>query len=120
MNLAHLHITGWLVAIILVFLVSNLYKQGQERQGKVLHMLLRLEYILILVSGIILFASYNQISGELIVKVIAGLWAIISMEMITVRTNKSKPTKAWWIQFFVAVAIAIILGFGRLPLGVLP
>jgi len=40
------------------------------------------------------------------------------MEMITVKTKKEKPTKSWWIQFVIVALIAIILGFGRLPLGV--
>lgn len=116
--MAHLHITAWVVAIILLFIVSNSYKQG--KQGKALHMILRLDYLLVLFSGIMLFLSYSNITGELIVKVIAGLWAIVSMEMITVRTSKGNPTKSWWIQFTIAVLIAIILGFGRLKLGVLP
>lgn len=118
--MAHLHVTGWALAIIFVFLVVNSYKKGQDRQATVLQMLLRIEYLIILFSGIMLFLSYNQMNGELIVKVIAGLWAIASMEMITIKTKNSKPTKGWWIQFVIALILAISLGFGRLPLGVLP
>lgn len=119
-KLAHLHITGWVIAIILLFVVSNAYRQQKASSGKIFHMILRLFYLVILFSGVSLFFSYSNISGELILKVLAGLWAIVSMEMITVRTNKQRPTKSWWIQFTIAVLIAIILGFGRLPLGVLP
>jgi len=118
--LAHLHITAWVLAIILLFVVVSFYKQGKAQPGKMLHMILRLDYLIILFSGISLFFQYSNISGELIIKVLAGLWAIASIEMITVKTNKEKPTKAWWIQFVIAALIAIILGFGRLPLGVLP
>ncbi|MBO1003626.1 YisL family protein [Pseudogracilibacillus auburnensis] len=118
--MAHLHITAWVLAFILLFVVTAFYKSGKTKPGKILHMILRLDYLLILYSGGSLFASYSSISGELIIKVIAGLWAIVAMEMITVRTNKGKPTKAFWIQFVVAALIAIILGFGRLPLGILP
>ena len=118
--MAHIHITGWVLAIILLFVVVSFYKQGKAKPGKILHMILRLDYLLILFSGISLFLEYSNISGELIVKVLAGLWVIASIEMISVKTNKDKPTKAWWIQFVIAALIAIILGFGRLPLGVLP
>lgn len=113
----HLHITGWVLAIILLFVVSNLYKKN-EGSGKVPHMILRLMYLVILFSGIMLFFGYDTKSGELFVKVLAGLWVIASMEMITVRTNKQKPVKAWWIQFVIALVIALILGFVRLPMGV--
>lgn len=119
-KLAHLHITGWVIAIILLFVVSNYYKQDKGSRGKILHMILRLSYLIILFSGGSLFFSYTNKPGELFVKVIAGIWAIVAMEMITVRTRKQLPTKSWWIQFGIVVAIAIILGFGRLPLGVLP
>lgn len=118
--MAHLHITGWVVAFILLFVVTSFYKSGKSKPGKILHMILRLDYLIILFSGITLFFQYSNISGELIIKVLAGLWAIASIEMITVKTNKDKPTKTWWIQFVIAALLAIILGFGRLPLGVLP
>lgn len=119
-KLAHIHITGWVIAIILLFVVSNYYKQDKGSQGKILHMVLRLSYLVILFSGISLFFSYTNKPIELFIKVIAGLWAIVAMEMITVRTRKQLPTKSWWIQFIIVAAIAIILGFGRLELGVLP
>ncbi len=118
--MAHLHITGWVIAFILLFVVTSFYKQGKAKPGKILHMVLRLDYLIILFTGISLFLQYSNISGELIIKVLAGLWAIASIEMISVKTNKDKPTKAWWIQFVIAAVIAIALGFGRLPLGILP
>lgn len=113
----HLHITGWVVAFILLFITVPMYKSG-NRSGKITHMILRLFYLIILFSGVMLFTQYANISGELILKVIAGLWAIVAMEFITVRTSKGKPTGGAWAQFIITVIIAIVLGFGRLPLGV--
>lgn len=124
--MAHLHITAWLLAIILTFVVSSFYKQEKTQQAKILHMILRLDYLLILYSGGSLLGNYivngasGSLLGEVIVKVIAGVWTIVAMEMISVKGKKDKPVKGWWIQFIVAAVIAIILGFGRLPLGVLP
>lgn len=83
-------------------------------------MILRLDYLIILFSGGSLFTQYSNYSAELFIKVIAGLWAIVAIEMITVKTNKGKPTKSFWIQFVITALVAIILGFGRLPLGILP
>lgn len=118
--MAHLHITAWVVAFILLFVVTSFYKQGKAKPGKILHMILRLIYLVILYSGGSLFASYSNYSVELFIKVIAGIWAIVAIELITVRTNKGEPTGAWWTQFVIMAAIAIILGFTRLPLGILP
>ncbi len=118
--MAHLHITAWVIAFVLLFVVRAFYDSGKTKPGKILHMILRLDYLIILYSGGSLFTDYSNYSGELFLKVLAGLWTIVSIEMITVRTNKGKPTGAWWINFVIAAAIAIILGFGRLPLGILP
>src|SRR5699024_7818482 len=112
--------TAWVVAFILLFVVTAMYKNGNNKPGKILHMILRLDYLLILYSGGSLFADYSSMSGELIIKVLAGVWAIVSIEMITVKMGKEKPAKSWWIQFVIAAVIAIALGFGRLPLGILP
>lgn len=86
-------------------------------------MILRLDYLLILYSGGSLLGTYikmSAMSGEVVLKVLAGLWAIVAIELITIKAKKAKPQKAWWIQFAIAALIAIVLGFGRLPLGILP
>lgn len=119
--MAHLHITAWALAIILLFVVNYLYKQNDGKFAKILQMILRLDYLVILFSGLMLFFSYdNKLNGELIIKVIAGIWTIASIEMITVKASKNEPAKSFWIQFVIAAVIAILLGFTRLPLGVLP
>lgn len=121
--MAHMHITSWVLAILLLILVVVFYKK-EGKAGKILHMVLRLDYLFILYTGISLMINYFTMTightGELVVKIIAGLWAIFAMEMIAVRTGKHVSTKGVWIQFAIAAAIAIILGFTRLPLGVLP
>jgi hypothetical protein len=121
--MAHMHITSWVIAIILLILVVVFYKQG-SKVGKILHMVLRLDYLFILYTGGSLLADYFSTTightGELVIKIIAGLWTIVAMEMVAVGTSKQRSTKGAWIQFIIAAIIAIILGFTRLPLGVLP
>lgn len=118
--MAHMHITGWALGIILVIVVASMYKKGNMKPGKILHMVLRLVYLLILGSGIALFMQYSNYSAELFVKMAAGIWAIAAMEMITVGRSKGRAVNGAWIQLVIALAIAIILGFARLPLGILP
>lgn len=122
--MAHMHITSWVLAFILIILVAMFNKQGKAKLGKILHMVLRLDYLFILITGGALLGDYFTTTightGELIIKVIAGLWVIVAMEMIGVGTSKNRPVKSWVIQLIIAAIIAIGLGFGRLPLGILP
>lgn len=124
LEMAHMHITSWVLAFILLILVVMFYKQGNTKLGKIFHMILRLDYLFILYTGGSLLGNYFSATightGELVIKIIAGLWVIVAMEMVAVKTNKQTNVKGWWIQLFVAAAIAIALGFGRLPLGILP
>lgn len=124
-EMAHMHITAWVLAIVLLILVVKFYKQGNTKPGKILHMILRLDYLFILYTGGSLFSSYYwplkaSFAGEIILKVVAGLWVIVALEMIAVKTNKKQSAKSWWIQFIIAAVVAIILGFVRLPYGILP
>lgn len=122
--MAHMHITSWVLAIILIILVVMFYKKGNSKVGNILHMVLRLDYLFILFTGVMLLTDYFTANightGELFIKVLSGLWVIASLEMIGIKTSSNQPTKIWWIQLTIGAIIAIGLGFGRLPLGILP
>ncbi len=122
--MTHLHITAWVVGLILLFVSYAMYK-NESKAGKIVHMILRLDYLLIIITGFLLFinniAVYTNsagILGEVIVKMIAGIWVIGAMEMLLIKTSKSKPAKSAWIQLIIVFLIVLILGFGRLPFGV--
>lgn len=118
--MAHMHITSWAVAIILLIVVAAMYGQGKMKPGKIVHMILRLFYLFILGSGIGLFMEYANYPTNLFIKIILGLWAIVAMEMIAVGGSKRKSVGIWWAQFILAAGIAIYLGFGVLSMGILP
>lgn len=118
--MAHMHITSWVVAFILLFVASAMYGQGKMKPGKIVHMVLRLFYLLLIGSGVALFLDYTNYPTNLFVKLIAGLWAIVAMEMIAVAGSKEKPAGIWWIQLVIAAGVAIYLGFAVLPMGILP
>lgn len=118
----HLHITSWVLALILLFLIITFLRKGNDKPAKISHMILRADYLLILYSGGSLLANYfnGDLLIEAIVKGLAGLWVIVAMEMIGVKVRKGKPVLGYWVQLGVAVLITLALGFGRLPLGILP
>src|SRR5699024_1932217 len=121
-RMPHMHITSWVLAFILLVLVIMFHRQGKEKASKIVHMILRLDFLFILYTGGSLFSNYidSDMLPEAIVKVVAGLWAIIAMEMIALKVKKDLPSRSWMIQLIIAAVIAIALGFGRLPMGVLP
>lgn len=82
----HLHITAWVIGIILFFVTYSMYKSGNPK-AKMLHMITRLFYLLIILTGGMLITDF----GAYAVKMIVGIIVIAAMEMVLVRTKKGKP-----------------------------
>ena len=113
----HLHITTWVIGIILFFVAVTL-KNGSKGQ-KITHMVLRLFYVFIILTGVALFmAGMDSDMGMLYgFKLIGGVLIIGMMEMILVRMKKQKATTMFWILLFVFLFITMFLGF-KLPMGI--
>ncbi|ARD49100.1 hypothetical protein SporoP37_13415 [Sporosarcina sp. P37] len=111
----HMHIFTWVVAIVL-FLVSASMATGSK--GKtVTHMILRLFYVLIIITGAALFFKHMTIDSALYgIKFVLGILTIGFMEMVLVRGNKGKNTGLMWILFIVALLATLFVGF-KLPVG---
>lgn len=111
----HMHIFTWVVAIVL-FLVSASMATGSKGK-KITHMILRLFYILIIITGAALFFKHMSIDSMLYgVKFILGILTIGFMEMVLVRGSKGKSTMVMWILFAVALLATLFIGF-KLPMG---
>src|SRR5699024_7968628 len=111
----HLHITAWIIAIILLFVTNSMYKKGKGTEP---HMILRVMYLIILFLGIMLFFDYANYSFELIFKSIACLWVIVSMDLISFKAIIGGSVSAGLTQFWIALIIALILVIGRLTMSV--
>lgn len=111
----HAHMTAWFLALVLFFVALGLHKSGKEKGAKIVQMVLRLFYVLILVTGFGLLFSIN-INLMYVLKAAVGLWVIAMLEMILIRTKKNEKASVLWIQFIVAVLLVLYLGFS-LPLG---
>lgn len=113
----HFHIFTWVVGILL-FLVAAVMANGSKGR-KITHMIARLFYVLILISGIMLFIKgmdYGQ--GMLYgIKFLFGFAAIGLMEMVLVRSAKGKKTATFAILLFIVVIVTMFLGF-KLPMGI--
>ncbi|WP_409304614.1 YisL family protein [Peribacillus sp. SCS-155] len=114
--MTHMHITAWLVAAILFFVGASMYKGNNAKGSKIVHMIVRLFYILIIISGILLFTAAENIPAAYNVKALVGIIVIVLMEMILVRSKKRKSTGALWAVFALAFVVVLYLGFS-LPQG---
>lgn len=111
----HIHIFSWVVGIVL-FLAATQMKIGSKGR-KVLHMITRLFYILIIVSGAFLFFKYQTTDSALYgIKFLAGLLTVAMMEMVLVKADKGKDNKMFWILFVVFLLVTLFLGL-KLPFG---
>ncbi|AOV08471.1 hypothetical protein BI350_13625 [Sporosarcina ureilytica] len=111
----HLHLFSWIVGVVLFVITAAMAKGSKGR--KITHMIARLFYVLILLSGFLLFMRYSSLDSALYgVKFLVGLIVIALMEMIIVRANKGRNVSTLWIIFAIVLFITLYLGF-KLPVG---
>lgn len=114
--MTHAHITTWLLALILFFIAIGLHKAGKSRGLKVVQMILRLFYLLIIATGVGMLFGLGTITSMYWIKAILGVLVIGFFEMVLTFTIKGKPTGAVWALFAVAFIVVVYLGL-TLPLG---
>lgn len=113
----HAHITTWAVALILFVVVLFLQKGGNQKGAKITQMILRLFYLLIIATGVLLFSKHQGYNPALYgIKFLGGVIVIAMMEMILVRSAKERNTGVFWVIFIIALAVTFFLGL-KLPLG---
>lgn len=111
----HLHITTWVVAVIL-FLVAA-FMQRDSKARKIMHMVLRLFYVLIIITGLTLFIEWSSADPMLYgIKFLLGILTIGMMEMVLVRSKKQKSVTMFWALFAVFLFATMFIGF-MLPVG---
>ncbi len=113
----HLHITTWVIGLILFFLAAT----GIVK-SKGVHMALRLFYILIIISGGALYYEWainfrtDATGMGYDMKFMFGILLIGMMEMVLVRQKKNKPTTIFWGLFAVFLFLTLFYGL-KLPVG---
>jgi hypothetical protein len=114
----HGHITGWALALILFVVALFLLKGGKAKGAKILQMIIRVLYLVIIATGVIMLTQVHNIDLMYILKAIVGIWVIGLFEMILSRTAGNRSTKVFWIQFVIAFILVLYLGFS-LPMSFL-
>lgn len=111
----HLHITAWAIGVILFFVAYFMNPAAKGR--KITQMILRVFYLLIIASGLLLFMKYHGIDDMLYgIKLLLGLVVISMMEMALMKSGKGQNAKPFFIGFIVTFIITFLLG-SSLPVG---
>ncbi|ASS90492.1 MAG: DUF1516 domain-containing protein [Bacillaceae bacterium] len=111
--MTHLHITSWVILLILFFIAF-------AKPSKGLHMAVRIFYLIVLATGLELIFRYNVFSmanyvGEYVAKIFLAIVLIGLMEMVLGKKKRNESSKGIWIGFWIVLILVILLGF-RLPL----
>ena len=111
----HLHITTWVIAILLFLAAAFMNPESKGR--KIVHMVLRLFYILVIITGLALFIEWSSSDAmQYGLKFLFGLLTIGMMEMVLVRGKKGKSVTLFWVLFAVFLVVTMFYGF-KLPIG---
>ncbi|MHA6258436.1 YisL family protein [Sporosarcina sp. CAU 1771] len=112
----HLHILTWVVGVVLFLVATGMAKGSKGR--KITHMITRLFYVLIIISGLLLFMRHSSLDAALYgVKFLLGVLTIGMMEMVLVRSSKDKSTTMFWVLFAIFLFATMFIGF-KLPIGI--
>ena len=117
--MTHAHLTTWIVALILFFVALSMQKAGKDKPLKIVQMILRLFYVLIIITGAILLLGVDTTTDGYIFKVLMGIVTVGMLEMILVRGKKGKSTAMFWAILVVAFLVTLYMGL-KLPIGFHP
>ncbi|CAD2079955.1 DUF1516 family protein [Jeotgalicoccus meleagridis] len=124
----HLHITAIVVSIILFLVVYFMYRgnnSADNKVAKILHMVLRLFYLIVLFSGLMIYVGNMEgisNSGSHMqygIKVLLGLLSVVFMEVSIVRLKKQSTSATMLMILTLVLIIATIVMGSVLPLGIL-
>lgn len=113
-GMLHMHVSTWFIGILLFIVSYILLKKKMEKGQKITHMILRLFYVLIVVSGatiVILFSIDYGFPVEYGIKAILGLIVVSLMEWILVNGKRGVNKPLHWILFLISLALVLYYGY---------
>lgn len=122
----HLHLTSIFIAAILYVVALILYKKdpAKENKGaKITHMILRVIYLLVIFSGLMVYIGNMEIISALNehmlygIKVLCGIVAVALMEMSLIKVRKQNGKGGMWLVITIVLIVATFLLGAYLPLG---
>ncbi|WP_209121955.1 YisL family protein [Alkalihalobacillus sp. BA299] len=113
-GLLHTHSSSWAITVLLFFIAYFLLKGNKEKGAKIVHMVLRLFYVIMVVSGIGLLIQWN-FAFTYVLKGVLAISLIYFMEILLVRTKKGvldgKQQAYYWIMLIATLMLVVLIGF---------
>ncbi|WP_349410195.1 YisL family protein [Pseudalkalibacillus sp. SCS-8] len=115
-GMIHAHVSSWAVALILFIVSYFLLKAGKEKGHKIVNMILRLFYVLILVTGGYMVVLYmtGGFQAWVILKALFGIIVIGGMEAVIGKTKRGASAGGMWLMLLISFIIVLYLGYGIL------
>jgi len=101
----HTHAGSWAVLVIL-FLISYFIPKN-----KVLPMILRLFYLIMIFTGGYMLFSGGGYPGAFHLKAVLAILLIGMMEMLLARRKKGKNVLPFWIALVVLLVVVVLIGY---------
>ena len=113
--MTHAHLTTIVLTLIFFFITLILQKKG--RSTKVLKMILRVMYLLTILTGGMLFIAFYKMTMLYALKAVLGLAVIGMFEIILAVPGRGRNAAVLWVLFSVTFLVTIFLGL-KLPAGI--
>lgn len=105
------HTGSWAILVLVFLLTFLLVKGGKERAAKIAGMVLRLFYVIMLVSGAgMLFGLSFPLMY--IIKAVLAVIMIGMMEAVIGRSRRKESTGVFWGVLLVLLVLVVLMGFG--------
>jgi len=112
----HAHVGFWTLGLIVFVLTFILYIIGTNKPARILHMILRLLYILIIITGVVMVAKLYS-ADNFVWSTIKGLFGLLVIGMMDTLLNKARKrttSVVYWIILIIALAGVFSIGYGVL------
>lgn len=105
------HTGSWAILVVLFLVSLLLFKLGKAKGGRIVQMVVRLFYIIMLVSGIGMLIGYD-FPTIYIVKGILAIGLIGAMEAVLGRAKRKEAIAIPLIVVVVLVVVVALMGYG--------
>lgn len=107
-----LHKSGWLLMVIMFIVSYALIKKNSQSGAKVTSMILRLLYLVMLISGAVMLYRYN-FSFVFVIKGLLAVVLIAIMEATLGRVKRQPGAKMGvpWLLFIIVLVLVVLIGF---------
>lgn len=104
------HAGSWFFTILLFAISYALFRKGRMKPQKITHMILRVFFIIMIISGIGMVVAL-QLPVAFILKGVLAFILIALMELILTRSVKGKETKVYWLPSAGVLLLVLLIGF---------